>query len=113
MKVKSLAQINEGEVLPVWTTATRPASPTNGYIGYNSTLSSVEAYSNGVWGSVGGGATGGGTDNVFNENEYVVTTDYTIPAGKSAVTVGDASGDVTINSGVTVTLDSNSRWVVL
>jgi hypothetical protein len=84
---------------------------------YNSELLAMEAYVNGAWGSVGGGATGGGTgggtDKVFNENGYVVTANYTIPAGKSAVTVGDASGDVTINSGVTVTLDSNSRWVIL
>jgi hypothetical protein len=60
-----------------------------------------------------GGAVGGGTDQVFNENSYVITTDYTIPAGKSAITVGDNNGNVTINSGVTVTLSANSRWVVL
>jgi len=112
MKVKSLAQINEGEVLPVWTTATRPVAPVNGYIGYNSTLSSVEAYSNGVWGSVGGGATGGGTDKVFNENEYVDTSSYTIPVGKSAKTVPDANSNVTINAGVTVEISAGSRWEI-
>jgi hypothetical protein len=104
-------------VMPAGTTAQRPVSPVNGYMRYNSELLAMEAYVNGAWGSVGGGATGGGTgggtDKVFNENGYVVTANYTIPAGKSAVTVGDASGDVTINSGVTVTLDSNSRWVIL
>jgi hypothetical protein len=104
--------------MPAGTTAQRPVSPVNGYMRYNSNLLAMEAYVNGAWGSVGGGATGGGatgggTDKVFNENGYVVTANYTIPAGKSAVTVGDASGNVTINSGVTVTLDSNSRWVVL
>jgi hypothetical protein len=99
--------------LPVGTTAQRDVTPTNGYLRYNSDLNTAEMYKNGFWGSVGGGAVGGGTDNVFNENGYVVTANYTIPAGKSAVTVGDASGDVTINSGVTVTLESNSRWVVL
>ena len=55
----------------------------------------------------------GGTDNVFIENEYTVTADYTIPAGKSAVSVGDANGNVTINSGVTVTVSDGSRWVIL
>jgi hypothetical protein len=60
-----------------------------------------------------GGAIGGGTDQVFNENSYVITTNYTIPAGKSAITVGDSNGNVTINSGVTVTLSAGSRWVVL
>ncbi len=97
-----------------YTTATRPTIGVNDrVVGYNSTLLSFEGWNGTSWGSLGGGATGGGTDNVFNENEYVVTTNYTIPAGKSAVTVGDASGNVTINSGVTVTLESNSRWVIL
>jgi len=100
--------------LPAGTTAQRPTLASNvRAIRYNVDLSSFEGWGGTSWGSLGGGATGGGTDNVFNENEYVVTTNYTIPAGKSAVTVGDASGNVTINAGVTVTLDSNSRWVVL
>jgi hypothetical protein len=81
---------------------------------YNSDLLAMEAYINGAWGSVGGEATGGGTDHVFNFlNDYIVTTDYTIPTGKAAVTVGDGNGNVTINSGVTVTVSSGSRWVVL
>jgi hypothetical protein len=61
----------------------------------------------------GGGATGGGTDQVFSNTSYTITKDYTIPPGKSSVTVGDANGNVTINSGVTVTVSSGSRWVVL
>jgi len=99
--------------LPSGTTAQRPVSPANGYMRYNSDLLAMEAYVNGSWGSVGGGAAGGGTDKVFNNNDYVVTTNYTIPAGKSAVTVGDNNGNVTINSGITVTVSSGSRWVVL
>jgi hypothetical protein len=101
--------------MPAGTTAQRPVSPVNGYMRYNSDLLAMEAYTNGAWGSVGGGggATGGGSDEVFIENEYVVTANYTIPAGKSAVTVGDASGNVTINSGVDVTLSSGSRWIIL
>jgi len=99
--------------LPAGTTAQRPASPVNGYMRYNSDLLAMEAYVNGSWGSVGGGATGGGTDHVFNNNGYTVTSNYTIPAGMSTVTVGDNNGNVTINSGVTVTVSSGSRWVVL
>lgn len=60
-------------------------------------------------GGGGGGATGGGTDQVFHENDQVVTADYTITAGKNAVT----AGPVTINPGITVTVPSGSTWVVV
>lgn len=58
---------------------------------------------------MGGGATGGGTDKVFNENSRTVTTNYSITAGKSAVCVGP----LTINNGVTVTVPSGERLVIL
>ena len=58
---------------------------------------------------MGGGATGGGTDKVFNENSRTVTTTYSITAGKSAVCVGP----ITINTGVTVTIPSGERLVIL
>ena len=57
----------------------------------------------------GGGAQGGGTDKVFQLNQIVVTTNYTLPAGYSAMSVGP----ITVNSGVTVTVPSGYRWVVL
>ena len=57
----------------------------------------------------GGGATGGGNDEVFVENDQVVTTDYTITAGKNAST----AGPITIDSGVTVTVPTGSRWVII
>ena len=57
----------------------------------------------------GGGATGGGTDEVFYENDTVITTDYTITEGKNAGTFGP----VTIDSGVTVTIPSGSVWTVV
>ena len=55
------------------------------------------------------GATGGGTNQVFYENDQAVTTDYTITSGKNAMT----AGDITINTGVTVTVPSGSRWVIV
>jgi hypothetical protein len=58
---------------------------------------------------VSAGATGGGGDQVFVENSQTVTTDYTIPIGKSA----SSAGPITINTGVTVTISSGSVWVVL
>ncbi len=68
-----------------------------------------EGYNGTVWSSVGGGATGGGADTVFYENTRTVTTNYTISTSNSAHSVGPIS----INSGVTVTIPSGARWVVL
>lgn len=56
-----------------------------------------------------GGATGGGSDQVFYENDVVVTTDYTIESGKNAGTFGP----ITINPGVTVTVEPGSVWSVV
>ena len=43
------------------------------------------------------------------ENTRTVTTSYTITSGSSAMSVGP----LTINSGVAITIPSNSKWVVL
>jgi len=71
--------------------------------------SPVGSYKVGVWGQIGGGATGNGGDQVFVENSQVVTASYQIPVGRNASTVSP----ITINSGVVVTVPSGSRWVVL
>jgi len=71
--------------------------------------STVGSYKVGVWGQLGGGATGNGGDQVFVENSQVVTASYQIPVGRNASTVSP----ITINSGVVVTVPSGSRWVVL
>ena len=65
--------------------------------------------SNTSWQVISPGATGGGTDRVFHENDVAVTADYTITAGKNAGTFGP----VTVNSGVTVTISSGSDWTVV
>lgn len=96
-------------LVPVGTTTQRPSTGVEGYIRYNTTLDRFEGYANSAWGQLGAGATGGGSDNVFFENSLTVTTDYTITSGKSA----SSTGDITINSGVTVTIPSGSRWVIL
>jgi len=94
--------------IPSGTTAERPTG-TAGQIRYNSTIPRYEGYVNDAWGALGGGATGGGTDTVFVENSQIVTTSYTITAGKSAM----STGDITINSDVTVTVPTGSRYVIL
>lgn len=95
--------------LPDGTTGQRPSSPVAGMIRYNTTLSTFEGYKNAAWGAIGGGATGGGSDDVFYENGQTVTTSYTLTTNKNAVT----AGPVTVNSGVTVTIPSGSSWVVV
>ena len=57
----------------------------------------------------GAGATGGGSDQVFYQNDQTVTTNYTIPADQNAM----SAGPVSINSGVTVTVSTGARWVVV
>ena len=94
--------------LPSGTTAQRDASPVAGYIRFNSETGSFEGYGS-AWGSIGGGATGGGGDAVFQENDQTVTTDYTIPTGKNASSVGP----ITINSGASVTISTGSNWAIL
>lgn len=97
--------------LPAGTTAQRSSTPTTGMIRYNTTLSAFEGYGALGWAAIGGGggATGGGTDAVFYNNGKTVTTSYSIPSGQNAHSVGP----ITVNSGVTVTVPSGSRWVVL
>jgi len=94
--------------VPVGTTGQRP-SPTSGMIRYNTTENSFEGYAAGAWGSIGGGATGAGGDQVFYENELTVTADYTLTTSRNAM----STGPITINSGITVTVPTNQRWVIL
>jgi hypothetical protein len=63
----------------------------------------------GATGITGIGITGGGTDEVFWENDNVITTDYTITTNKNAFT----AGPITINAGVTVTVPASSTWTVV
>ncbi len=62
-----------------------------------------------ISGGGGGGATGGGSDEIFYENDQAVTTNYTITASHNAVT----AGPITVNNGITVTIPSGVRWVVV
>ena len=65
----------------------------------------------------GGGATGGGTDTVFQENKLTVNTNYTIGTnigGSGSVGTGASCvGPITVASGVTLTVPANARLVIL
>ena len=95
--------------IPVGTTAERPGSPATGDMRFNSTLTSAEIYNGSAFVAVGGGATGGGSDQVFVENGQTVTTNYTITTNNNAL----STGPITVNSGVTVTVPTGSRYVVI
>lgn len=94
-------------LLPNGTTAQRPTGAA-GYIRYNSTTGSFEGYTT-AWGSIGGGATGAGGDQIFYQNGQTVNNSYSIPSGQNAGTFGP----VTIASGVTVTVPSGSVWSIV
>jgi|688.fasta_scaffold55567_6 hypothetical protein len=55
------------------------------------------------------GPVGGGTDSLFYENGQTMTTNYTIPSTKNAM----STGPITINSGVTLTVEGGARYVVI
>lgn len=69
----------------------------------------VGSYTYGNWAQIGGGATGAGGDQVFVENGVTVTANYTLSTNKNAMSVGP----ITINSGISVTVPSGQRWVIL
>jgi hypothetical protein len=94
--------------LPDGTTSERPTGVA-GMIRFNTQLNTFEGYKSGVWGAIGGGATGGSSDDIFYENGQSVTTSYTITTNKNAM----SAGPITVASGVTVTIPSGSFWVVV
>ncbi len=60
------------------------------------------------WGTAGG-ASGGGTDQIFYENGTTVTQDYTITNNFNAM----SAGPITINNGVTVTVGTGETWTIV
>lgn len=95
-------------VIPSGSTAARP-SGSNGNIRYNTDTAKFEGFGNSAWSGLGGGATGAGTDTVFNENSLIVTSNYTLSTNKSAMSVGP----ITVNGGVAVTIPGGYSWVIL
>jgi len=94
--------------VPKGTTGERPVGISSGVIRYNTTTQQFEGYST-SWGSLGGGAVGGGQDTVFFENSVNITQNYTITSGKNAMT----AGPVTLSQNVVITVPSGSVWTVV
>lgn len=94
--------------LPSGTTAQRDGTPQAGWTRFNSSLGKTETYDGTRW-ITGGGATGGGVDDVFYENATTVTTNYTITTGKNAM----SAGPIKIADGITVTIPDGSTWSIV
>lgn len=85
------------------------ASPTEGMFTFLLDGDALEFYSGTEWVPFSAGAKGGGTNQVFYENDVDVTDDYTISTSKNAMT----AGPITIGTAVTVTVPSGSTWTVV
>jgi hypothetical protein len=106
--------VNLGGVLgvkvPSGTTEQRPTQGNlAGTLRYNTSTQKYEGSVGNSWHNLGGGATGGGTDEVFLETARNVTSNYILSADKNAASVGP----ITINNGISVTIPNNCRWVIL
>ena len=92
-------------VVPTGTEAQRDGSPSAGYLRFNSDATSFEGYDGTEWGSIGGGAT---SDAIY-ENSATIAEDITIAAGRN----GMSTGPISVAGGVTVTVSSGARYVVI
>jgi hypothetical protein len=91
--------------LPAGTTGQRSGTPANGMIRYNTSLGSFEGYAAGQWGGIGGAQAGG----AIMTNKSTASVSYTIASGENGLSVGP----ITIDSGVTITVETDQRWLIL
>lgn len=91
--------------MPAGTTAQRSGSPANGMLRYNSDTGSFEGYANSTWGGIGGAQAGG----AIVTNKTTASASYTIATGENGFSVGPVS----VATGVTITIASGQRWVVI
>jgi hypothetical protein len=91
--------------LPVGTTGQQP-TPAVGMIRFNSDTGQFEGYNGLIWTGIGG-ASGAGGAIVTNKKDAIIS--YTIDSTENGFSVGP----ITIASGVTITVDPDSRWVII
>lgn len=91
--------------LPVGTTAQEPGTPSTGMLRFNTTLSQFEGYNGAGWGGIGGAS----ASNAIYVNNQTIASSYTFASGTS----GSSTGPITLAAGVSITLPSDARWVIL
>lgn len=84
--------------VPHGTTAQRTTALGVG-IRRNDDTGQFEGYSGSAWGSIGGGAEGGGPDRIFLGSDATMTTDYTLPNGRNYVVPGPLVLNATLTFG--------------
>jgi hypothetical protein len=108
-----IAKTGSGTVSSRTITGSTGISVTNGNgVNGNPTITNTGVTSiNGQTGAISGlsGATGGGDDQVFMENDNQITANYTIGTNKNAVT----AGPVEILNNVTITVPIGSVWTIV
>tara|TARA_R100000781_G_scaffold44571_2_gene30287 strand:- start:391 stop:2034 length:1644 start_codon:yes stop_codon:yes gene_type:complete len=90
--------------LPVGSDAQRPSTPQAGWVRANNDSNQFEGYINSAWGPLGGGAAGGGGEQIFHLSEQEMNNSYTVPSTKNA----GVFGPLTIASGVVLEISSSS-----
>jgi hypothetical protein len=105
--------------IPAGTTAQRDGSPQAGYFRFNSTDGAFEGYDGSAWGSIGGGGgglfkgengeVGSSAGDILRINEQTLNTSVTIDADENA----NATGPLTIASGVTLTVTSGGNLSIV
>ena len=94
-------------VIPTGTTGQQDVTPSAGYLRFNTTDTSFEGYDGSAWGAIGGG--GGATSDFMYQNAATLAENITLAAGRN----GMSTGPIDIPSGLSVTIESGSRWVVI
>ena len=99
---------NASAKIPAGTTAQRDASPSAGFLRWNTTLPRAEIYTGSEWSLVGGGNS---TKQVAWEHESVLASgeNYAMEDGNNAI----SAGPITIDSNSSFTVGSGSVWAIV
>lgn len=107
-------------VLPRGGSGDRPTGVVSGTIRFNTDLDSAEIYVSDTgqgspgWTDVGGGGPSLGNNSVIRTNPNYIDTDVSIgPSNGDEFQNGFSKGPITINNGITVTVEPNGVWAIL
>jgi hypothetical protein len=72
---------------------------------FNDDTDQFEGYDGSAWGGISGAQAGG----AILTNKSTASASYTIATGENGLSVGP----ITVSSGITITVSSGQRWLVL